>query len=53
MQVFARTRGQLRQAGNLIPDVDLVIAATAMQRMLTLATRNKKHFSRVPGLILL
>ncbi|HXT34959.1 MAG TPA: type II toxin-antitoxin system VapC family toxin [Chloroflexota bacterium] len=53
MQVFARTRGQLRQGGNLIPDADLLIAATAMQHTLTLATRNKKHFSRIPGLILL
>jgi predicted nucleic acid-binding protein len=52
MQEFARTRGQLRQGGNLIPDADLLIAATALQRNLTLVTRNKRHFARVPGLVL-
>lgn len=52
MQVFARTRGQLRQAGNLIPDADPLIAATAVHHAPTLATRKRGHFGRVPGLML-
>jgi predicted nucleic acid-binding protein len=53
MQEFARIRGQLRQAGSLIPDADLLIAATAVYGTLTLVTRNKRHFARVPGLVVL
>lgn len=50
--VFAGTRALLRQQGNLIPDMDLLIAATALVHDLTLVTRNARHFGRVPGLTL-
>lgn len=50
MRRFAQLRGQLRAAGNIISDFDLLIAATAIQNNLTLVTRNKRHFARVPGL---
>jgi tRNA(fMet)-specific endonuclease VapC len=50
MNVFARTRAQLRQQGNLIPDLDLLIAATALHHDLTLMTRNLRHFQRIPDL---
>ncbi len=50
MAVFARTRAQLRQQGNLIPDMDLLIAATALHHDLTLMTRNLRHFQRIPHL---
>src|SRR5687768_10375871 len=36
MKRFALIRGQLRAAGNLIGDFDLLIAATAIQHQLTL-----------------
>jgi tRNA(fMet)-specific endonuclease VapC len=49
---FARIRGELRQAGNLIGDMDLLIAATALHHGLILVTRNRRHFDRVPGLTL-
>lgn len=48
MDVFARTRLQLRRQGLLIPDFDLLIAATALTFDLTLMTRNRRHFSRIP-----
>ena len=48
--IFARERATLRQQGQLIPDLDLLIAATAIAHDLTLATRNTRHFARVPGL---
>jgi tRNA(fMet)-specific endonuclease VapC len=47
---FAGLRAFLRPAGQLIPDMDLLIAATALQHDLTLLTRNVRHFSRIPGL---
>ena len=49
-EVFAETRAYLRRAGNLIPDLDLLIASTAIVHDLTLLTRNHRHFARVPGL---
>ena len=50
MTIFARTRADLRSRGMRIPDLDLLIAATAIEHGLTLLTRNRRHFDRVPGL---
>jgi tRNA(fMet)-specific endonuclease VapC len=47
---FAKLRHTLRRQGNLIPDMDLLIAATALEFKLTLLTRNLRHFERVPDL---
>jgi tRNA(fMet)-specific endonuclease VapC len=47
---FARLRGDLRRRGQLIGDMDLLIAATAVDRDLVLVTRNIREFGRVPGL---
>lgn len=52
MRQFSLLRGQLRVAGNIISDFDLLIAATAIYHNLTLVTRNTKHFQRVAGLTL-
>ncbi len=48
------------RSGNLLADLegrgepigveDVLIAATALQNELTVATRNVRHFSRIPGL---
>jgi predicted nucleic acid-binding protein len=43
-------RFTLRRQGMLIPDMDLLIAATALEHDLTLVTRNERHFARIPGL---
>lgn len=50
MELFARTRAGLRRQGMLIPDLDLLIAATALSFDLTLLTRNTRHFARIPHL---
>lgn len=50
MRHFGRLRAMLRQGGNLIPDFDLLIAATAIENGLVLLTRNRRHFERIPGL---
>jgi tRNA(fMet)-specific endonuclease VapC len=50
MEVFGRLRADLRRQGRLIPDLDLLIAATTIAHELTLLTRNLRHFARIPGL---
>ena len=50
METFARLRKHLRDRGQLIPDFDLVIAATALHHDLELVTRNLRHFGRIPDL---
>jgi tRNA(fMet)-specific endonuclease VapC len=52
MERFARTRRELRAAGRLIPDLDLLIGATAATHGLTLLTRNLRHFECIPDLTL-
>ena len=50
MNIFGGTRSALRRSGQLIPDLDLLIAATAMHHDLILLTRNRRHFARIPEL---
>lgn len=50
MEHFAIIRADLRRRGQLIPDLDLLIAATAIQHDLILVTRNVRHFARLPEL---
>ena len=47
---FGRLRALLRKQGNLIPDLDLLIASTALALDIALVTRNRRHFARVPDL---
>ena len=42
----------LKAAGSLIPNEDLLIAATALETPCPLLTRNRSHFDRIPGLLL-
>lgn len=49
-RLFGRERGRLRQAGAIIGDMDLLIAATALQYDLTLLSNNRRHFDRIDGL---
>jgi predicted nucleic acid-binding protein len=50
MQYFARVRSTLRRQGQLIPDLDLLIASTALRHDLILVTANLRHFARIPNL---
>lgn len=52
MVVFGGLRVRLRRSGLLIPDFDLLIASTAIHHGLTLITRNRRHFARLPELTL-
>ena len=46
----ARIWAQLEAAGKLIGSYDLIVAATALERGSEVATFNRRHFGRVPGL---
>ena len=48
---YAEIRHQLEAKGKPIGPNDLVIAATARSRNLTLITHNLREFGRVPGLV--
>lgn len=49
---FGEIRADLKNKGNVIEDLDLMIAATCLINDLTLLTQNKKHFERVENLSL-
>ena len=49
-RIFGVERARLRAAGTLIPDMDLLIGATALRHKLTLLTNNRRHFERLTGL---
>lgn len=49
-ETFAELRSYLRRKGMLIPDFDLLIAATAIRHDLTILTFNARHLTRVPDL---
>jgi tRNA(fMet)-specific endonuclease VapC len=50
MEKFARIRGDLRSRGQIIGDLDILIAATALDLNLTLITQNVRHFNRIEAL---
>jgi len=52
MNIFAEIRRELRAGGQLIDDMDLLIAATALEQGCILVTRNRRHFERVPTLLI-
>jgi len=47
---YAEIRHQLERVGRLIGERDLLIAATAKSRRLTMVTHNVREFARVSGL---
>lgn len=49
-KTYARIRAQLESKGQKLDNMDMLIASIAIDNDLTLATRNSKHFDRIPGL---
>ena len=49
VEIFAKTRTDLRDKGKLIENFDILIAATAIEHNLTLVTKDK-DFERIEGL---
>ncbi len=50
MKHFGALKDQLGKAAKLVPDADLLIAATCLKRCSLLVTGNTRHFNRFPGL---
>jgi tRNA(fMet)-specific endonuclease VapC len=50
IETFADLKVSLEMGGEIIPDLDLMIAATAMALNHTLITNNTKHFGRIKNL---
>jgi len=48
--VYAHLRAELERAGTPIGPLDLLIAAQALARQLTLVTNNEREFSRIASL---
>ncbi len=49
-KISAELYADLRQAGNIVDDIDLLIAGVAIENDLMLVTNNEKHFGRIPNL---
>jgi tRNA(fMet)-specific endonuclease VapC len=48
--IFAEHKAQLKKQGNIIADLDLMIASIALQHRSILVTNNTKHFIRIKKL---
>jgi tRNA(fMet)-specific endonuclease VapC len=50
IETFSDLKASLESGGEIIPDLDLMIAATAMALNYTLISNNTKHFGRIKNL---
>ena len=50
METFGELKAGLQKHGNPLDDMDLLIAATALNHGLVLVTNNEKHFKKINGL---
>ena len=48
--IFAHTKAQLQKEGNIIADMDLLIASICLANNLTLVTNNRRHFEKIVDL---
>ncbi len=52
-EIFAKLKAKLKKNGNIVADMDLMIASIAISNNAILFTNNLKHFSRIEGLNIL
>lgn len=50
LKQYARIRADLESKGARLEHMDLMIAATAIEKGYTLVTHNVRHYARIPGL---
>jgi len=41
---------KLSEKGTMVDDIDILIAASALQHKMTIVANNEKHFGKIPGL---
>ena len=46
-RIFAEQKASLKKHGNIIADLDLMIASIVLRHQITLVTNNIKHFARI------
>jgi tRNA(fMet)-specific endonuclease VapC len=51
-RLFGEVKARLATGGQIVADADLFIASIALSRGATLVTGNRKHYERIPGLVL-
>jgi tRNA(fMet)-specific endonuclease VapC len=49
-KISSEVYSKLRNSGELIDDIDLLIAGIAIENEMTLVTNNENHFGRISGL---
>ncbi len=49
-EISAELYSALRQSGNSVDDIDLLIAGIAIENEMILVTNNERHFEKIPGL---
>src|SRR5712692_397633 len=50
VELFAELRANLRRRGDIIPDFDILVAATALNYDYTVLTFDLRHYRRIPDL---
>ena len=50
LKEYASIRAELESKGTRLEDLDLMIAATALEKGYTLVSHNIRHYARIPGL---
>ena len=51
-RLFGDLKAALEQQGQRLPDADLLIAAICLANNATLVTGNRRHFDRIPRLVI-
>jgi tRNA(fMet)-specific endonuclease VapC len=52
MRRFGIIKSELKTSNILLPDADILIAATVLEKCDMLVTGNTKHFERIDGLVI-
>lgn len=52
VQIFGEAKALLEQQGQRLADADLFIGAIAAARHATVVTGNRRHYERIPGVVI-